>query len=280
MELEQLIHLIAFDEYKTLSNAAKQLHISQSVLTRSMKKLEEELDLTLFERSKNKITFNETGLQAVEHAKRIINDTQNMKIQLKEFDRKQHTVSIGSCAPAPHIYLSQKASRFYNDKITSSEINLQDNLIQGLKDKTYTIIIMPYESKDEQIESIPFMDEQLYFSLPYDHPYANKKSITLKEMDGGKMLLMSNIGFWNEMLQKMMPHTKYLVQQDRSVFYDLIELSSLPSFTSDFTMKFDGIPKNRKIIPITDKEAQATYYCWYLKENEKDLKSFLYQINN
>ena len=280
MELEQLIHLIAFDEYKTLSNAAKQLHISQSVLTRSMKKLEEELDLTLFERSKNKITFNETGLQAVEHAKRIINDTQNMKIQLKEFDRKQHTVSIGSCAPAPHIYLSQKSSRFYNDKITSSEINLQDNLIQGLKDKTYTIIIMPYESKDEQIESIPFMDEQLYFSLPYDHPYANKKSITLKEMDGGKMLLMSNIGFWNEMLQKMMPHTKYLVQQDRSVFYDLIELSSLPSFTSDFTMKFDGIPKNRKIIPITDKEAQATYYCWYLKENEKDLKSFLYQINN
>ena len=36
IEFEQLIHLIAFDEYKTLSRAAKELHISQPVLTRSM----------------------------------------------------------------------------------------------------------------------------------------------------------------------------------------------------------------------------------------------------
>ena len=41
IEFEQLIHLIAFDEYKTLSRAAKELHISQPVLTRSMQKLED-----------------------------------------------------------------------------------------------------------------------------------------------------------------------------------------------------------------------------------------------
>ena len=55
IEFEQLIHLIAFDEYKTLSRAAKELHISQPVLTRSMQKLEETLDLTLFERTKNRM---------------------------------------------------------------------------------------------------------------------------------------------------------------------------------------------------------------------------------
>ena len=61
IEFEQLTHLIAFYEYKTLSNAANNLHISQPVLTRSMQKLEETLGLSLFERSKNRITFNETG---------------------------------------------------------------------------------------------------------------------------------------------------------------------------------------------------------------------------
>ena len=41
IEFEQLIHLVAFYEHQTLSEAAKHLHISQPVLTRSMQKLEE-----------------------------------------------------------------------------------------------------------------------------------------------------------------------------------------------------------------------------------------------
>ncbi len=112
IEFEQLIHLIAFDEYKTLSRAAKELHISQPVLTRSMQKLEETLDLTLFERTKNRMYLNATGLLAVELAKRIISDTKSMKTQLREFNRKQHTISIGTCAPAPQIYLNQKYQDF------------------------------------------------------------------------------------------------------------------------------------------------------------------------
>ncbi len=60
MEIIELIHLIAFYEHQTLSHAAKALHTSQPVLTRSMQKLEEELDITLFERSKNRITLNKT----------------------------------------------------------------------------------------------------------------------------------------------------------------------------------------------------------------------------
>ncbi len=43
-------------------------------------------------------------------------DTKSMKTQLREFNRKQHTISIGTCAPAPQIYLNQKVSRFYPDK--------------------------------------------------------------------------------------------------------------------------------------------------------------------
>lgn len=279
MDFEKLIHLIAFYEHKTLSAAAKSLNISQPVLTRSMQKLEEELDLTLFERSKNRIFLNEIGLQAVEYAKRIIEDTNHMKVQLKEYERRLHTFSIGSCAPAPNIYLSQKLACFYPEKIISHEIKDMNSLIHGLKEKTYTVIIMPYDIESDEIESIPFMDETLFFSLPYDHPLAHKKSIALKEMDGEKMLLMSNIGFWNQMHQKSMPNTKFLIQQDRSTFYDLIELSSLPSFTSDFSMKTDGIPPNRVIVPIEDEQAHATFFCCYLKETEKQLKSFLYRLN-
>lgn len=279
MELEQLQHFIAFAKYKTLSQAAKELHISQPVLTRSMQKLEEDLNVPLFHRTKNKITLNDNGNMAVELAQRIINETIDMKQKLKAFDKSQHTFFIGSCAPAPNIYIGQKVTQIYPDKTISSEIKDMNELVQGLKEDAYTIIIMPYEIEDGDIECIAFMEEQLYFSLPLDHRYANKDSLTLKEMDGEKMLLMSNIGFWHDMHKRTMPHTKFLIQEDRSIFYDLVELSILPSFTSDYSMKIDGKRKNRKIIPISDSDAHATFYCWYLKRNEKKLKALLYHLN-
>ena len=278
IELEQLQHLVTFQECQTLSKAAKQLHISQPVLTRSMQKLEEDLEVNLFNRTKNKITFNETGLLAVSLAKRILDDTIDMKKQLVDFDRKLHTFAIGSCAPAPLSYLSRKFSQFYPQRTLLTEIKDMHILIKGLKEKDYTIIIMPYDIEDEQIESIPFMEEQLFFSLPLNHPLAHKKSISLKEMDGEKMLLMSNIGFWNDMHKKTMPHTKFLIQNDRSVFYDLVELSTLPSFTSDYVMKTEIMPQNRVIIPISDAQSHATFYCWYLRENESQLRTLLYHL--
>ena len=236
IELEQLQHLITFQECETLSKAAKQLHISQPVLTRSMQKLEEELEVSLFTRTKNKISFNETGLLAASLASRLLEDTKDMKKQLQDFERKLHTFAIGSCAPAPLLYMGQKVSQYYPQKALLTEIKDMSILMKGLKEKDYIIIIMPYNIED------------------YD------------------------IGFWHEMHQRTMPHTKFIIQNDRSIFYDLVELSSLPSFTSDYVMKTETMPQNRHIIPIEDKEAKATFYCWYLKENEIKLKSLLYHL--
>ena len=77
MEYEELKHLIAFVKYGTLSQAAKALHLSQPVLTRSMQHLEESLGVPLFNRTKNRIRLNETGKLAVELAKQVLKETKN-----------------------------------------------------------------------------------------------------------------------------------------------------------------------------------------------------------
>lgn len=60
-ELYELRQLITFAETGTLSKAAEILHLSQPALSRNMKKLEEDLGLTLFERTKNKLSLNKNG---------------------------------------------------------------------------------------------------------------------------------------------------------------------------------------------------------------------------
>ena len=62
LETNQLSQLITVADTKTLSKAAEILHISQPALTRSIQKLESELNVTLFDRQKNKITLNKTCL--------------------------------------------------------------------------------------------------------------------------------------------------------------------------------------------------------------------------
>ena len=58
IETYLLENLVAFGDYGTLSEAAEKLHVSQPSLTRSMQKLEDEIGVPLFERTKNRISLN------------------------------------------------------------------------------------------------------------------------------------------------------------------------------------------------------------------------------
>lgn len=60
-EIYQLRQLAAFAEYGTLSEAAEKLYLSQPALSRNMRKLEEDIGVPLFIRSKNKLELNENG---------------------------------------------------------------------------------------------------------------------------------------------------------------------------------------------------------------------------
>ena len=68
IEIYLLEQLAAFQEYGTLSESAEHLHLSQPSLSRSMQKLEKQLGVKLFERHKNKLILNDTGILAASYA--------------------------------------------------------------------------------------------------------------------------------------------------------------------------------------------------------------------
>lgn len=100
-ELYQLEQLLTVADCGTLSGAAEKLHLSQSALSRSMQRLENEIQVPLFIRHKNKIELNENGTLAVSYAKRIMDQASEMIHGIQDYDRKRRTIFVGSCAPAP-----------------------------------------------------------------------------------------------------------------------------------------------------------------------------------
>ena len=110
----------------------EQLHLSQSALSRSMQRLEAELQVPLFTRQKNRIELNECGRMAVEHARRIVEQARDMAFRVQAFDRSQRTILVGSCAPAPLWEIPPLLSGLYPDRIISSELREPEALLSGL----------------------------------------------------------------------------------------------------------------------------------------------------
>ena len=123
MELYLLEQLIAFSRQGTLSGAAEELHISQPALSQSMKKLEESLGVSLFERSKNKIALNENGIMAVQLGEKLLEQSREMEERLRLFDRSRRTLSVGGLRPGASLGLVAAAlqalssnERFHGDE--------------------------------------------------------------------------------------------------------------------------------------------------------------------
>lgn len=88
MNLDQMLYLTELGKTKTISQAAKNLNISQAGLSQSLDKLEEELGLRLFNRTRSGITITEAGKQVVAHAKAI----ENQLGLIRQYSTQQRTV--------------------------------------------------------------------------------------------------------------------------------------------------------------------------------------------
>ena len=272
-EIYQLEQLLAFAECGTLSGAAERLHLSQPALSRSMQRLETELQVPLFDRQKNKIGFNENGRMAAEYARQVMEKCQDMISRVQAFDRSQRTILVGACAPVPLWEIPPLLSDLYPDRTISSEIRKNDVLLQGLRDDVYQLIILPYPVEEPGVSCIKYGEEHLYFSLPPAHPLSGSKGLCMKDLNGETMLLRNRLGFWRELTDQKMPDTRFL-EQDDVAFEELVKSSALPSFSTDIALSRLGNTANRINVPVLDEEANVTYYCLYKPSAQTDLSAF------
>lgn len=267
-----LEQFVTFYQTGTLRKTAEQLHISQPTLTRNMQKLEAEFDVPLFIRTKNSIALNETGYIAAEDAQMILKHTDNMLRRARDFDRTQRTILLGTCTPVLIMEIMQKLSVLYPQATVSSETQNIPQLLEGLKNDIYQLVLLPFCPEEQHLHTVKWQEEHLFFLLPKGHRFARRKSLSVSEMNGENMLLFQDIGFWRDLVEEKMPDSRFLVQTERYTFLELVENSSLPSFTTDFyqaAMPATISNENRVKIPIADPEFNVTYYLVYKKKNAK-----------
>ena len=260
LDLNELEQLITFADMGTLSLAAEKLHISQPTITRTMQHLEEVFGVSLFVRGKNKITLNDTGLQAVEQARQLLLTADNALKTVRAFDKSLHTIIISSCAPAPLWYVLPALSSAYPDMTIASSLKSVPAIYEDLGSELCQLAILPHNTEFDNYVNIPFIKENLSVCVPDSHDLAKRSSVTFSDLNGFNFLLGSEIGFWDEMCRVNMPASRFLVQTDQFEFEELVRESSLPCFTTNLAKDSKNLLEGRIKIPVTDPDANVAYY--------------------
>ena len=260
LDLNELEQLTTFADTGTLSMAAEKLHISQPTITRTMQHLEEVFGVSLFERGKNKITLNDTGIIAVEQARQLLLAADNTLKTVKAFDKSLHTITIRSCAPAPLWYVLPALSSAYPDMTIASSINSVPAICEDLDSGFCQLAILPHNAQYSHYINIPFLKENLSVCVPDSHDLSKRSAVTFSDLNGFNFLLKSEIGFWDEMCRTQMPSSKFLVQTDQFEFEELVRESSLPCFTTNLAKDDNDLLTDRTKIPVINPEANVTYY--------------------
>ena len=256
LDLNELKQFVTFAEKGTLSKVAEEYHISTPSITRSMQHLEEDFGVALFSRGKNRIELNETGKTAVEYAKKLLKEADQMVEQVKAFDLRQKTIVVKSCAPAPLWELLRKLNLEGQNRMVSSAICQNEEVLSALEDRSCDIGILPFPVENSQ----EFMKEHLYVFVPEDHELASCKELTFSEINGFNFLLRTELGFWDTLCREKMPASKFLVQTENVAFDELVKHSSLPCFITDYIQNQEMTYPGRVKIPLTDPEANITFY--------------------
>ena len=262
MEFYLLEHLSAFNSAKTLSGAAEILHVSEPTLSRSMKRLEKELDVSLFDRAKNSIKLNEVGIKFLEYANHILQETTFSIDSIRSYANSIKTLTIESVAPAPMWKLANELPAPYSTMKVMSSIEESEKIIKDLKEGTCDIGILNNNKINfpNKFKVKKYLEENLMITVKKDHPLSKMKEVAFKDINGYNFILFHQTGFWEDICRKLMPQSKFIIQDTLENVEDLVRDSNIPSFATNLSNERYKMPEDRILIPIKDEIVNVTFY--------------------
>ena len=274
-----LEQLKTFAECGTLSAAADILNTSQPSLTRSMKRMEDELGVVLFTRSKNHLGLTQTGKMAAQYAAQLLSVTQDFEGRVRAYDRSLHTIYVGYCAPVPQSVLTPIINNTFAGMTISADMTDDSDFLNKLQNGTYQLAVTHFEPDKSVFYSKKIGHEQLYISLTPGNPLSFYPEIHLKDLNGLTILLLNRIGFWSAVHREKTPNTKYLLQVEDDSFREIASNSQYPVFSSSFFINRGETFPDRINIPIVDKECSTDFYLVCMLSEKPKYDELIKHVN-
>lgn len=194
MTLTELKYIVAVAREKHFGHAADACYVSQPTLSVAIKKLEEELDVKLFERSAGEVTVTPLGEEIVRQAQSVLEQAAAIKeIAKRGKDPLAGPLTLGviyTIGP----YLLPELVRQSIARTPQMPLMLQENftvkLLEMLRTGEIDCAILAEPFPDTGLAMAPLYDEPFMAAVPSTHPLAAQKSVSAAELKSETMLLL------------------------------------------------------------------------------------------
>ena len=195
MNIKDLQYVVAVAETHHFGRAAERCHVSQPTLSGQLKKLEESLGITLFERTNRSVEITTIGVAVVEHAHRILEQTEAiMQLAAAHQDPLAGPLRIGVIPTlSPYLMpliLASLKQNFPQFKLVLSE-ELTDSLLYRLQHHELDAVLLATSVDELSLQSIPLFNEPFWLAHPQNHPLSTKTKLTNTDLDNTDLLLLA-----------------------------------------------------------------------------------------
>jgi len=187
MEMRQILYFIAVAKTEHVTEAATQLHIAQSAISRQIGLLEAELGVALFNREGRTIKLTNIGRLFLTHAERAVAEIEHAKQKIQEhLNPEQGAIRLGFVASLSVQTLSLILAKFREEhpnitfQLHQGSLNYLIDLIE--KGSLEIAFTAPVPTKHSTVEGDIFYREQLLAVLPADHELAHQRQIRLDQL--------------------------------------------------------------------------------------------------
>lgn len=184
MTLRHMKIFVSVFRHSNVTRAADELHLAQPSVSFAIKELEDYYGIRLFERIGKRITPTETGKEFFGYALHIVSMFDEMEKKIRNWDALG-TIRIGaSITIGTHILppLLKKYQAVYPDLRTEVTIKKSAAVQQHILDNDIDIGLIENQPEHPNIVALPFMEDFLQAIVAPDHPLAECKEITLKQL--------------------------------------------------------------------------------------------------
>lgn len=238
MTLQQLRYVIKIVEYGSITEAAKQLYITQPSLSAAIKDLENELGIEIFHRTSKGISLTVDGREFLSYARQVIEQTELLERRYmdKKPSKQLCTISTQHYAFAVNAFVELLLGLDVDEyEFTLRETRTYE-IIEDVRDYRSEIGIIYLSDFNEKVINKLLVENHLTFNLLFEadphvfissrHPLAGREAINLDDLEDYPFLAfeqgINNSFYFSEEILSTVPRKKTIHVSDRATLFNLL----------------------------------------------------------
>jgi LysR family hydrogen peroxide-inducible transcriptional activator len=231
MTLTELRYIVALHQTNHFGKAAERCHVSQPTLSIAIKKLEDELEVALFERGRSHVRATPLGLKIIHQAQAVLEQANQIReLADQGKDPLGSRLSVGAIytvgpylfpcfvpelqklAPGMPLYIEESFTAVLREKLRAGELDA-------------IIISLPFTEADVVTQTL--YEEPFVVLMPGDHPLAKQTQVSMRALEKETVLLLGEGHCFRDQVLAACPALKRTLSDADAQLQSVVEGSSL-----------------------------------------------------